>query len=67
MPRKKTKRKSKKKRTITPEHLAKMQAGREKAQLHRSRMSSLGEREGLAKTEDVSSATSRMLDSVRRK
>lgn len=38
------KRKSpKKKRTITPEHLAKMQAGRAKAQKHKERVESVSD------------------------
>lgn len=36
-------RKTKKKRTITPEHLAKMQAGRAKAQKHKERVEALSE------------------------
>ena len=36
---------SKKKRTITPEHLAKMQAGRAKAQKHKERGDAVSELE----------------------
>lgn len=34
---------AKKKRTITPEHLAKMQAGRAKAQKHKERVEAVSE------------------------
>ena len=37
-------RKRKKKRTISPEHLAKMQEGRKRAQFHKKRMTRLAER-----------------------
>lgn len=60
------KRKSTKiKRTITPEHLAKMQAGRKTAKVHRERMSELHER-GLDKSIGMTN-TERMLQNVRRK
>ena len=38
-------RSSKKKRTITPEHLAKMQAGRAKARKHKERVDAVSELE----------------------
>lgn len=37
---------AKKKRTITPEHLAKMQEGKKKAKLHRERMEQLSDLDG---------------------
>lgn len=58
-------RKAKKKRTISPEHLAKMQEGRKKAQLRKKRMARLNEH-GLSGDVPMSK-TERMLDSVRRK
>lgn len=58
-------RKTKKKRTISPEHLAKMQEGRKKAQLHRKRVARLNEH-GLSDNVPMTK-TERMLNSVRRK
>lgn len=53
----------KKKRTISPEHLAKMQAGRARARIHRARMSEL---DGLKLPGNMPvSMTEKMLDSVR--
>lgn len=60
-----SRKKTKKKRTISPEHLAKMQEGRRKAQLHKKRIARLNEH-GLS--DDVPmTRTERMLNSVRRK
>lgn len=58
-------RKTKKKRTISPEHLAKMQEGRKKAQLRRKRVARLNEH-GLSDNVPMTK-TERMLNSVRRK
>lgn len=58
-------RKTKKKRTISPEHLAKMQEGRKKAQLRRKRVARLNEH-GLSDNAPMTK-TERMLNSVRRK
>lgn len=58
-------RKTKKKRTISPEHLAKMQEGRKKAQLRRKRVARLNEH-GLIDNVPMTK-TERMLNSVRRK
>ena len=57
--------KSGKKRTITPEQQAKMQAGRKNAAVHKKRVSQLYE-SGVAVHEDVT-RTQRMLNSVKRK
>ena len=54
-----------KKRTITPEQQAKMQAGRKKAAVHRERVSQLYD-SGL-NVSDTMTHTERMLNSVRRK
>lgn len=62
MARKRTK---KKKRTISPEHLAKMQEGRKKAQLRKKRIARLNEH-GLSDDVPMTN-TERMLNSVRRK
>lgn len=57
--------KTKTKRTISPEHLAKMQEGRKKALLHKKRVALLDER---GFSDDVSmTKIERMLNSVRRK
>lgn len=61
----KRKSRSGKKRTITPEQQAKMQAGRKAAAVHKSRVNQLYE-SGVAVHEDVT-RTERMLNSVRRK
>lgn len=58
-------RKTRKKRTISPEHLAKMQEGRKKAQLRRKRVARLNEH-GLSDNVPMTK-TERMLNSVRRK
>lgn len=59
------KRKSKTKRTITPEHLAAMQAGRKKAKVHRERVASV---EDLGKTVHMAeSKTDKILQSVARR
>lgn len=58
-------RKTKKKRTISPEHLAKMQEGRKKAQLRKKRVARLNEH-GLIDNVPMTK-TERMLNSVRRK
>lgn len=64
MARKKRKSASGRKRTITPEHLAKMQEGRRKAKLHKERIQMAQER-GLI-MEDTVTDTQRRLNSVRR-
>lgn len=57
--------KTKTKRTISPEHLAKMQEGRKKAQLYKKRIARLNEH---GFSDDVPMTnTERMLNSVRRK
>lgn len=58
-------RKSKTKRTISPEQQAKMQAGRKAAAVHKKRVDDLY-KSGVAVTEDMT-RTQRMLNSVRRK
>jgi hypothetical protein len=58
-------RKSKTKRTITPEHQAKMQAGRKAAAVHQKRVSELY-KSGVAVTEEMT-RTERMLNSVKRR
>lgn len=57
--------KTKTKRTISPEHLAKMQEGRKKAQLYKKRIARLNEY-GLSDDVPMTN-TERMLNSVRRK
>lgn len=57
--------KTKTKRTISPEHLAKMQEGRKKAQLYKKRIARLNEH-GLSDDVPMTN-TERMLNSVRRK
>lgn len=56
---------SKTKRTIFPEHLAKMQEGRKNAKVHRERVSELHEH-GLDKSIGMTN-TERMLQGVKRK
>lgn len=56
--------KSSHKRTLSSEHLAKMQAGRERARAHRLRMAELKE-VGLPHDVMPEGYTKRMLDSVR--
>lgn len=58
------KRKSSKKRTITPEHLAKMQEGKRKAKVHRARVAGLSE---LGHVSEQETNTQRILRSVARK
>lgn len=58
-------RSSGKKRTISPEHLAKMQEGRKRAKVHRERMTMI-EEHGLLKEMPLTE-TERRLNSVRRK
>lgn len=54
-----------KKRTISPEHLAKMQAGRKRAQTRRKQIALLKEHD--FPDIDLRTKTEKMLDSVRRK
>ena len=56
---------TKTKRTITPEHQAKMQAGRKAAAVHQKRVSELY-KTGIVVHEEVTQ-TERMLNSVRRR
>lgn len=58
-------RSSGKKRTITPEHLAKMQEGRRKAKVHRERLEQL-KSAGIYQEVPISE-TDRLLNSVRRR
>lgn len=61
----KKRRRSGKKRTITPEHLAKMQEGRRRAKVHRERLAALKEK-GMDQDLPVSEVD-RLLNSVKRK
>ena len=58
----KQKSKSKPKRTISPEHLAKMQAGRKRSAVHRSRVKALDEN-GL-KTSSIETTNAVLLQSM---
>lgn len=59
------KKKSKKKRTLSPEHLAKMQEGRKSAASQRKKVAML-ESSGLFGTQIQQSHTEKLLKSVRR-
>lgn len=60
-----TRKKTKTKRTISPEHLAKLQEGRKKALLYKKRVALLDER---GFSDDVPmTKTERMLNSLRRR